>query len=424
MCCNKSRYAETPEEEEEQPPAPKEDPPLAPYVVNPPFPRALLSNAKIETGMKGNKEGYPDIRAKKPVSPYPAKLSDLGSFTLPLVINDVEIERCLVDLGAFVNVMPVSLYEKLNLGELELPSMQLVFADRSLKTPKGEIKDVVTKCGPFTFLADYVIMDTSTDDSTILIGRPFMATTGMNINVPNGSLTLRIGKETKTFRLKDSLKHDSKNEESHCLAVETVELTPVNSGTNVSSSVPRSVVDAGIKQVIKKKQEASAQKPLKKKKELQASSKPPRKESGRSRRKNHKEKQAQMVWRPKALPSSTEPAAPPIRSEKPAPEQVWREKPKASPKEVLAITDLGDNKPRIEEKKKPTVLIPSIVTLKKDELSRELFGPFKFVDHLPNGRTKLLHANGKKFTFTGEVPKLYFMNSDASVKENLSWDVS
>ena len=60
--------------------------------------------------------------------------------------------------------------KKLNLGELEPPSMQLVFADRSLKTPRGEIKDVVTKCGPFTFLADFVIIDTSKDDSTILIG--------------------------------------------------------------------------------------------------------------------------------------------------------------------------------------------------------------------------------------------------------------
>ena len=165
------RITESPEKKEAQKVAPEEDdPPLAPYVVKPPFPRALLLNARIETGMKGNKEGYPDARSKKPSSPYPAKCSDPGSFTLPLVINDVEIERYLVDLGASVNVMPMSLYEKLNLGELEPPRMQLVFADRSLKTPRGEIKDIVTKCGPFTFLADFVIIDTSKDDSTILIG--------------------------------------------------------------------------------------------------------------------------------------------------------------------------------------------------------------------------------------------------------------
>ena len=66
-CSVLRRIAETPKEEEEQEPAPKEDdPPLAPYVVKPPFPRALLPNARIETGMKGNKEGYPDARIKKP----------------------------------------------------------------------------------------------------------------------------------------------------------------------------------------------------------------------------------------------------------------------------------------------------------------------------------------------------------------------
>ncbi|CAN1170119.1 hypothetical protein LINPERHAP2_LOCUS28806 [Linum perenne] len=44
--------------------------------------------------------------------------------------------------------------------------------------------------------------------------------------------------------------------------------------------------------------------------------------------------------------------------------------------------------------------------------------------YLPDGRTKLVHANGKKFILAGETPKLYFRNSDASIKENLSWDVS
>ncbi|CAN1148016.1 hypothetical protein LINPERHAP2_LOCUS16208 [Linum perenne] len=101
------------------------------------------------------------------------------------------------------------------------------------------------------FLADFVIIDTSKDDSTILIGRPFMATTGMQINVPNGSLTLRVGKETITFRLKDGMKYTPKSEEFHCLAVETVELTPINSVTDVSSSVPRSIADAGAGRVIK-----------------------------------------------------------------------------------------------------------------------------------------------------------------------------
>ncbi|CAN1752485.1 hypothetical protein LINPERHAP1_LOCUS4761, partial [Linum perenne] len=418
---NLCRTNESPKEAPKE--APKEyDPPLALYYVKPPFPRALLPNARIETGMWGGKEGYPAARSKKPSSPYPAKCFDPGSFTLPLVINDVKIEHSLVDLGTSVNVMPMSLFEKLNLGELAPTSMQLVFADRSLKTPRGEIKDVVTKCGPFTFLADYVIIDTSKDDSTILIGRPFMATTCMQINVPNGSLTLRVGKDTITFRLKDGMKYTPLNEESHCLAVETVELTPVNSVTDVSSSVPRSIVVSCAEQITKQNPKPSAPKQPKKK-ELKASSSPPSKEPSRSQRRKQK-KTTQMVWRPVVPPPSTKPAAPPIRPELPAPEQVLKEKPKASPKEILMITDPGDIKPEDKEKTKPRTLIPSIVFLVEDDPSTELFGTFKIIDHLPDGRTKLIHANGKKFMLAGDAPKLYFMNSDASIKENMSWDVS
>ena len=123
-------------------------------------------------------------------------------------------------------------------------------------------------------------------------------------------------------------------------------------------------------------------------------------------------------------PPSSEPAAPPIHSEIPAPEQVLKEKPKASPKEIPTITDPGDTKPEDKEKTKPIIFIPSTVFLVEDDPSTELFGPFKITDHLPDGRTKLLHANGIKFTLNGDAPKLYFMNSDASIKENLSWDVS
>ena len=112
---NLCRTDEAPQKKEAPKEAPKEyDPPLALYYAKPPFPRALLPNARIETGMWGNKEGYSAARSKKPSSPYPAKCSDPGSFTLPLVINDVKIERSLVDLGASVNVMPMSLFEKLN----------------------------------------------------------------------------------------------------------------------------------------------------------------------------------------------------------------------------------------------------------------------------------------------------------------------
>ncbi|CAN1853215.1 hypothetical protein LINPERHAP1_LOCUS40943 [Linum perenne] len=226
---------------------------------------------------------------------------------------------------------------------------------------------------------------------------------------------------SRTFRLKDGMTYTPKEEEAHCLSVETVEWTSVNSVTNVSSSVSPKTVVTGVEQVIKKK--VTAEKPMKKE-EVKAppSKSSPNKDSGEPRKKNPKK--AKMVWMPVAQPSSSEPIAPPIPIKLPAQKPVKKEKPRASPKEAPKITDPGEMKQETKEKMKPTILIPSTVILTKDDPSRELFGPFKIAGHLPDGRTKLIHANGKIFTLTGGTPKLYFMNFDASVREILSWDVS
>ena len=50
----------------------------------------------------------------------PTKLKDPRSFTLPCVVGAQEFPRCLCDLGASINLMPFSLFKKLQLGELTL----------------------------------------------------------------------------------------------------------------------------------------------------------------------------------------------------------------------------------------------------------------------------------------------------------------
>ncbi|CAN6704085.1 unnamed protein product [Malus baccata var. baccata] len=49
----------------------------------------------------------------------PPKLKDAGSFTIPCVIGGKEFRRALIDLGASINLMPYSVYESLNLGDLK-----------------------------------------------------------------------------------------------------------------------------------------------------------------------------------------------------------------------------------------------------------------------------------------------------------------
>ncbi|XP_076886743.1 uncharacterized protein LOC143536693 [Bidens hawaiensis] len=65
----------------------------------------------------------------------PEKLSDPGVFTIPCLFASDAMSHALADLGASINLMPYSLYEKLELGELTPTRMSLSLTDRSVKYP-------------------------------------------------------------------------------------------------------------------------------------------------------------------------------------------------------------------------------------------------------------------------------------------------
>ena len=46
------------------------------------------------------------------------KMKDLGSFTIPCSIGKYEFKKALCDLGASINLMPLSVVQRLSLGEL------------------------------------------------------------------------------------------------------------------------------------------------------------------------------------------------------------------------------------------------------------------------------------------------------------------
>ncbi|PON51805.1 hypothetical protein PanWU01x14_213750, partial [Parasponia andersonii] len=51
------------------------------------------------------------------------KYKDLGCPTISCVIGEQKIEQALLDLGASMNLLPYSVYQKLNLGELKSTSV-------------------------------------------------------------------------------------------------------------------------------------------------------------------------------------------------------------------------------------------------------------------------------------------------------------
>ena len=123
----------------------------------------------------------------------PLKLKDSGSFTIPCAIGNTIFERALCDLGGSINLMPLSIFKNLNLGEAIPTTVTLQLADRSLTHPCGMIEDILVKVNNFIFPADFIILDMEEDkEIPIILGRQFLATGRALIDVQKGELRLRV----------------------------------------------------------------------------------------------------------------------------------------------------------------------------------------------------------------------------------------
>ena len=71
----------------------------------------------------------------------PTKLRDLSSFTIPCAIGEHTFKKALFDLGASINLMPLSVMKNLNLGKLIPTTLYIQMANHSLTYPQGIIKD-------------------------------------------------------------------------------------------------------------------------------------------------------------------------------------------------------------------------------------------------------------------------------------------
>ena len=100
--------------------------------INIPFTNALSqmpSYAKFLKEILSNKrklEEYETVDLTEECSAviqnkFPAKRKDLGSLSIPCLLGNVYIERALCDLGPSVSLMPLSLCEKIDLGEMRPP---------------------------------------------------------------------------------------------------------------------------------------------------------------------------------------------------------------------------------------------------------------------------------------------------------------
>nr|GFA12367.1 reverse transcriptase domain-containing protein [Tanacetum cinerariifolium] len=117
------------------------------------------------------------------------------------------LDNCLAlaDLGASINLMPLSIWEKLRLPTLNDTKIVLELVDRTISKPTRVAENVFVKVDKFYFLADFVILDFVADPRVpLILGRPFLSTTHALIDVYEGEITLRHDDQSLTLKCGDT----------------------------------------------------------------------------------------------------------------------------------------------------------------------------------------------------------------------------
>ncbi|XP_057808617.1 uncharacterized protein LOC131023092 [Salvia miltiorrhiza] len=133
------------------------------------------------------------------------KQKDPGSFTIACVIGGQNFSRALCDLGASINLMPLSIFKRLEIREIRPTSIALQMVEQ------------------FIFPADFVVLDMPEDTNTpLILGHPFLATGRALIDVQDGDLTFRVNDKKLTLSIYDAMRKPAEPQLHECNMIESV----------------------------------------------------------------------------------------------------------------------------------------------------------------------------------------------------------
>ena len=126
--------------------------------------------------------------------------------------------------------MSLSIFRRLGLGEARPTTVTLQLTYRSLKYPRGVIKDVLVKVYKLIFPTDFIVLDMDEDkEISIILGRPFLAAGRTMIDVQKGELKLRVQDDEVRFSVFNAMRHPT--ESDACFMIEVVEaIVPSHTG--------------------------------------------------------------------------------------------------------------------------------------------------------------------------------------------------
>nr|GEU92623.1 reverse transcriptase domain-containing protein [Tanacetum cinerariifolium] len=200
------------------------------------FADALILMPKFGSTLKaliGNKEKLSEM-ARTPLNEHcsavllkklPEKLGDPGKFLIPFDFPGMDECLALADLGASINLMPFFVWKRLSLPDLTPTCMTLELSNRSNSCPVRVAEDVYVKVGSFHFPADFVVVDFDADPRVPLIfGRSFIKIRRALIDVFEGELTLRVGKETITFNLDQTSRYSANYSDMTAKRIDVIDM--------------------------------------------------------------------------------------------------------------------------------------------------------------------------------------------------------
>ncbi|XP_070041303.1 uncharacterized protein [Nicotiana tomentosiformis] len=84
----------------------------------------------------------------------PQKCGDPGSFAIPCSLGSTKFEKSLCDSGASINLMPLSIFKKLEgeIGEIRSIHVALQLVDQTTIMPEGIVEDVLVRVDTFRSL--------------------------------------------------------------------------------------------------------------------------------------------------------------------------------------------------------------------------------------------------------------------------------
>nr|GEV02313.1 reverse transcriptase domain-containing protein [Tanacetum cinerariifolium] len=156
---------------------------------------------------------------------FSEKPGDPGKFLIPCDFPGKAQCLALADLGASINLMPLSMWNKLSLLDLTPTCMTLELADRSISLPVGVAEDVYVKVGTFHFSADFIVVDFDTDPRVpLILERSFLKNGRALIDMFKGELTLRVGKEAITFNLDQTLRYSANYSDMMAKRIDVIDM--------------------------------------------------------------------------------------------------------------------------------------------------------------------------------------------------------